>query len=108
MRNKKQPTNANSSTGSAQFQQHPIARRHQVLFSLQGKVSKKFLSIPTETLGQHAPSNAIVKNWVAQFLRGDFFTCDAPRPAQPKPVTTSEFIDQILMLILADPRPDFG
>ena len=34
----------------------------------------------TETLGEHAPSYATVKNLVAQFKRGDFSTCDAPRP----------------------------
>ena len=29
-------------------------------------------AIQTETLGEHAPSYATVKNWVAQFKRGDF------------------------------------
>ena len=28
-----------------------------------------------DTLGEHAPSYATVKNWVAQFQRGDFSTC---------------------------------
>jgi transposase len=51
----------------------------------------------TETVEEHAPSYA-VKNWVAQFRRGDFSTCDAPRPGQPKTVTTPEIIDQILIL----------
>jgi len=50
-------------------------------FFLQGKA-------PKETLGEHAPSDATVKNWVAQFKRGDFSTCDAPRPGRPKTVTT--------------------
>jgi len=49
----------------------------------------------TETLGEYAPSYATVKNWVAQFKRGDFSTCDAPRPGRPKTVTTQEIIDQI-------------
>jgi len=31
-------------------------------------------------LGEHAPSYATVKNWVAQFKRGNSSTCDAPRP----------------------------
>jgi hypothetical protein len=31
-------------------------------------------AILKETLGEHAPPNATVKNWVAQFKRGDFFT----------------------------------
>ena len=46
----------------------------------QGKGSKKIQAILTETLGEHAPSYTTVKNWVAQFKRGDFSTCDAPRP----------------------------
>jgi len=36
--------------------------------------------------------------------RGDFSTCDAPRPGRPKTVTTQEFIDQIHELILEDHR----
>jgi len=41
---------------------------------------------------------------VAQFKRGDFSTCDAPRPGRPKTVTTPENIDQILEIILEDRR----
>jgi len=62
---------------------------------LQGKAPKKIQTILTETLGEHAPSYATVKNWVAQFKRGDFFTCNAPRPGRPKTVTTPEITDQI-------------
>jgi len=39
---------------------------------------------------------------VAQFNHGDFSTCDAPRPGQPKTVTTLEIIDQIHELILEE------
>jgi len=39
---------------------------------------------------------------VAQFKRGDFSTCDSPRPGRPKTVTTPEIIDQIHELILED------
>ena len=49
-------------------------------FFLQGKALKKIHAILTEILGEHAPSYATVKNWVAQFKRGDFSTCLAPRP----------------------------
>jgi len=45
---------------------------------LQGKASKEIHAILTESLGEHSPSYATVKNWVAQFKRGDFSTCDAP------------------------------
>ena len=55
-------------------------------------------------LGEHAPSYATVKNWVAQFKRGDFSTCDAPRPGRPRAVTTPESTDQIHELILEDRR----
>ena len=73
-------------------------------FFLQGKVPKEIHAILTETLGQHAPSYATVKNWVAQFKRGDFSTCDAPRPGRPKTVTTPEIIDKIHGLISEDHR----
>jgi transposase len=59
------------------------ARFQQVCF-LQGKAPKEIYAILTETLGEHAPSYATVKNWVAQFKRG------------------------IHELILDDRRPDFG
>jgi len=48
--------------------------------------------------------HATIKNWVAQFKRGDFSTCDAPRPQRPKTVTIPEIIDQIHELILEDHR----
>ena len=67
-------------------------------------MSKEIHAILTETLGEHAPSYATVKNWVAQFKHGDFSTCDAPRPGRPKTVTTLEIIDQIHELILEDRR----
>jgi len=65
---------------------------------------KEIHAILTETLGEHAPSYATVKNWVAQFKRGDFSICDAPRPGRPKTVTTPEIIDKIHELILEDRR----
>jgi len=61
---------------------------------------RKFTAILTETLGKQAPLYATVKNFVGQFKRGDFPTCDAPRPGRPKTVTTPWIIDQIHGLIL--------
>ena len=58
--------------------------RALIYFFLQGKEPKKIHTILTETLGEHTPSYATVKKWVAQFKR-DFSTCDAPRPGRPKP-----------------------
>jgi len=71
---------------------------------LQGKAPKEIHAILTGTLGEHAPSYATVKNWVAQFKRCDFSTCDAPHPGRPKAVTTPEIIDQIHELILEECR----
>ena len=57
-----------------------------------------------EALGEHAPSHATVKNWVAHFKLGDFSTCVAPRPGRPKTVNTPEIIREIHELILKDHR----
>jgi len=88
----------------ARFQQHRDASCHQVFFSLQGKTPKEIHAILTETWGEHTPSYATVKNWLAQFELRDFSTCDAPRPGRHKTVTTPEIIDQIHELILEDRR----
>jgi len=71
-------------------------------FFLRGKAPKEIHAILKETLGEHAPSYATVKNWVTQFKRDDFSTCVAPRPGRPKTLTTLEIIDQIHELILED------
>ena len=88
----------------ALFQQHGDASCHQVFSFLQGKVLKEIRAILTETLGEHAPPYATVENWVAQFKRGGFSTCDASRPGRSKTVTTPEVIDQNRELILKDRR----
>jgi len=77
--------------------QHRDANCNQVssFFFLQGKAPKEIHAILTETLGVHTPLYATVKNWVAQFKRGDFSICDAPRPGRPKTLITPEIIDQI-------------
>jgi len=77
---------------------------HQVFFFLQGKALEEIHAILTETLVEHAPFYATVKNWVAQFKRGDFSTCVAPRPGRRKTVTTPDIIDHIHELILEDRR----
>jgi len=74
------------------------------LLSCKARRRRKFYAILIETLGEHAPSYATVKNWVARFKRGDFSHCDAPRLGRPKTVTTPEIIDQIHELILEDRR----
>jgi len=69
-------------------------------FFLQNNAPKEIHAILIETLGEHAPSYATVKIWLAQF--GDFSTCDKPRHGRPKIVTTPDFIDKIHELILKD------
>jgi len=73
-------------------------------FFLQAKAPKEIHAILKETLGEHASFYATVKNWVAQFKRCDFSTCDALRPGRSKTMTTLEIIDQIHELILEDRR----
>ena len=63
------------------------------LSSLQGKAPKEIHAILTETSREHTTSYPTVKNWVAQFKRGDFSACDAPRPGRPKTVTTKEIFN---------------
>ena len=67
---------------------------------MQGKTPKEIHAILKETLREHATSYATVKNWVAQFKRGDFSTCVAPHPGRPNIVTTPEIIYKIHELIL--------
>ena len=81
-----------------------IETRAVKFFFCKARRPKEIHAILTETLGEHAPSYATVRNWVAQFKCGDFYTCDAPRPGRPKTVTTPEIIDQIHELILGDCR----
>jgi len=57
---------------------------------------KEIHAILTQTLGEHAPLYTTIKNWVAQFKRGDFSTSDLPH--------SMEIIDQIHELILEDRR----
>jgi transposase len=64
---------------------HPfnnIRRELSSFFFLQGTALKEIHAILKETLGEHAPSYATVEDWVAQFKRCDFSTCDAPRPGR--------------------------
>jgi len=86
-----------------QFQQHEDASCYQDFFR-QGKAPKEIHAILTETLREHAPSNTTIKNWVAQFKRGNFSICDVPHPGRHKTVTTPQIINQIHELILEDCR----
>ena len=90
-------------SGDAPFQQHQDTSCYQVFFP-QGKALKEIHAILTETLEEHAPPYVSIKNWVAQFKRGDFSTSDVPRPGRSKTVTTLEITDQIHQLLLEDCR----
>jgi len=88
----------------ARFQQHRDKNYCQVFFPARQSAKGNSCHSKKETLGEHAPSYATVKNWVAQFKCGDFSTCDAPCPGRPKTVTIPEITDQIHELILEDHR----
>ena len=70
-----------------------IERYPDIIFARQGNQGNSRHS--DRNIGEHAPSYATVKNWVAQFKRSDFSTCVTPRPGRPKTVTIPEIIDQI-------------
>ena len=91
-----------SMSGDARDFNNIETRAVKFFFFLQNKAPNEIHAILIEKLGEHAPLYAIFKNWVAQFKRGDFSTCDAPGPGRPKTVTTPEIIDQIHELILED------
>jgi len=71
-------------------------------FFLQGKAPKEFHAILIETLGEYAPPYATVKDWVAQFKRGDFSTCDEPYPGQHKTVNTPEELRSVKLLMASE------
>ena len=73
-----------SMSGDARDFNNMDTRAVIIFLFLQGKAPKEIHSILTGTLGEHEPSYATVKNWVALFKRGDFSTCVAPRPGRPK------------------------
>ena len=73
-------------------------------FFLQCKMPNEIHTILTETLRKYAPSYNTVKNWLVQYKRGGFYTCDAPRPRRHKTVTTPVIIDQIQDEILEEGR----
>jgi hypothetical protein len=77
-------------------------------FPLQGKAPKKIHAILIETLGEHVPSYATVKNWVAQFKRGDFlyFTRRSLSLGRaPEPVCTALRRNNLLLPAALEPRP---
>ena len=87
-------------SGDARFQQHRDASCHQIFFipARQGfegnsrNSDRNIRGICTIVCHRHI--------WVAHFKRGDFSTCDAPRPVRPKTVSTPEIINEIHELIL--------
>jgi len=91
-------------SGNARDFNNTESRAVITFFPLQGKATKEIHAILIETLREHAPLYATVKNRVVRFKRDYFFTCDAPLPGRHKIVTTPEIINQIHELILEDHR----
>ena len=83
----------------ARFQQH-----RNVSFFLQGKTPKEIRAILSETLIEHAPSYATIKNCLEHFKRVDVSTCGAARFKRLKTVTIPKFIKQIHEVIFEDRR----
>jgi hypothetical protein len=54
--------------GADKFLAGPTSRRCRI----ESIVSLEIHAIVTETLGEHAPSYATVKNWVAHYKSGEF------------------------------------
>ena len=63
-----------SMSGDARDFNNMETRAVKFFFSCKVRRPRKFTPL-IETLGEHAPSYATVKNWVSQFKRDDFSTC---------------------------------
>jgi len=87
----------------ARFQQHRDASCHKVFFSVRQDAEGN-----SHHFDRHIRGSCTIvchlQKLVAQFKRGDFFICDAPRPGRPKTTNTPEINDQIHELILEDHR----
>ena len=94
-----------SMSGDARYFKYIETRAVVRFFFLQGKAPKDIYAILTEKLGEHVQSYTTIKNWAAQFKRGDFSTYVAPRPGPPKTVTTPDIIDRIHELIFHENAP---
>jgi len=79
-----------------------MEKRAIINFFLQTKAAKEIHAILKEISGEYASSYATVKTWLAQFKRGDIYTCYGPCLGRHKTGTTPESIYQIHELILGD------
>jgi hypothetical protein len=75
-----------------------------IIFFLQGKEPKEIHAILRETVGKHVPSYDTVKNWVTQFKRDDFSTCDALVLDESKQCPPRSLLNKIHELILEERR----
>ena len=73
-----------ASQATRAISKHRDASSHQVFFFLHGNAPNEIHAILTETLAEYAPSYATLENCLTPFKRGDFSTCDAPRPGRTK------------------------
>lgn len=71
-------------------------------FHLKGFGPQQIIDELRSTLGESAPSNAMVYNWVNEFKRGRTSTHDEPRSGRPKEATTPEIINKVHDMVLAD------
>ncbi|XP_036336279.1 histone-lysine N-methyltransferase SETMAR-like [Rhagoletis pomonella] len=73
-------------------------------FHLKGLNQKQIIEELQTVLGEHAPSNATVYNWVNEFKRGRISTKDEPRSGRPKEVTTPETVEKVYKIVTQDRR----
>ncbi|KAF6202586.1 hypothetical protein GE061_002984 [Apolygus lucorum] len=69
-----------------------------------GLMAKDIYADMLDTLGDSAPSYAMVKKWVTEFRRGRTSTEDLIRSGRPRDVSTYENVDYIRNLIKDDER----
>ena len=73
-------------------------------YFLKGKTPKETKEKLDKHYGESAPSDYMVKYWIAEFKRGRTSTSDEHRPGRPIEVTTPEMIEKIHDMILDDPK----
>lgn len=71
-------------------------------YFLKGKTPKETKECLDKHYGESAPSDYMVKYWMAEFKRGRTDTSDEPRSGRPIEVTTPENIQKIHRMVLND------
>lgn len=73
-------------------------------YYLKGKTAKETKEKLDKHYGESAPSDYMVKYWIAEFKRGRTSTATIPSTGRPKEVVTEENIKKILDIVMNDRR----